>query len=157
MWRRRLLGVAVAWAVTFALSVVAGTEPQPVLLAALMAVVAGVAWLAVDMSEMVSPAEWDTWAGSARRRGNDVRVGVLQRALEDIATRQEVEHLHPMLVDLLDERLDAHHGIRREDEPGRAAELIGDELAQFVDHPPPPVRFGNMAYLSRIIDQIEAV
>lgn len=155
MWRRRLVGGFAAWAVTFALSVVAGTDPQPVLLAALMALVAGIAWLAVDLSEMVSPAEWDTWASSARRRGSDVRVGVLQRALEDIATRQEVERLHPMLVDLVDERLEAHHGVRREQEPVRAAALMGDELTQFVEHPPPPVRFGNLMYLGRIVGRIE--
>jgi hypothetical protein len=34
---------------------------------------------------------------------------------------------------------------------------MGDELAGFVTSPPPPVTFGNRAFLSRILGHIEAL
>ena len=155
-WRRRAITLLVIWAVVYAISAAADTDPQPVVLAAAIALLAGVLWSAADLVDHVVPARWETWTVSLRsRRGADVRVSAIQRALTDVATRQDVERMHPTLVALVDDRLAAHHGIDREAEPQRAGEVLGPELADFVRRAPPPVRFGDHAYLSALLTRIE--
>ena len=155
-WRRRAGAVVGVWLVVYSISAAAGTGPQPLLLAALLFAVASVLWLANDLSEHVAPARWNTSSGTTtRQRGADVRVGVLQRALEDVAKRQDVAHLHPLLVDLVDDRLLAHHGVDRGRDPRSARAVLGDELADFVETPPSPVQLSNRQYLSRVLTLVE--
>jgi len=155
-WRKRVAFVAVTWAVLFAITAAAQTDPEPFLLASLIVGACAVIWLAVDLSDLAERAQWSTYALSGgRRRGADARVGVLQRALVDVATRDDRERLHSVLVGLIDDRLAAHHGIDRAAEPARAEEILGDELSRFIAAPPKPVYFGNPVYLSRILTDIE--
>ena len=155
-WTRRAVTVFVIWVVVYAVSAAADTDPQPVLLAALIVLLASVLWLATDLADHVVPAKWETWTMSLRsRRGADVRVGVLQRALSDVATRQDVDRLHPVLVALVDDRLAAHHGIDRTTDASRAATVLGPELSDFVRRAPSPVQLGSHVYLSSVLDRIE--
>jgi hypothetical protein len=156
VWMTRLGGAFAVWAVVDAVSAAAGTDPQPLLLAALILIVGSIVWLATDLVDHAAPARWATASMSSRgRRAGDVRVGVLQRALADVATRQDVEQLHPLLVELVDDRLAARHGVDRRLDPTRAAAILGGELSDFVTTPPPPVRLGDARYLSHIVSGIE--
>ena len=65
--------------------------------------------------------------------------------------------LHRLLVDLIDERLTADHGIDRASEPQRAAVQLGDELAAFVAVPPSARQLRDSAYLSSILTRIESL
>ena len=157
-WLRRLGVVFAVWAVLYAVSVSADTDPQPVVLASAIVGLAAVVLLAVEIVDRTGAASWDTWsAGVGARRGGDARVGLLRRFLEDVVTRQDVALVHPLLVGLVDERLAAHHGIVREDDPERAAALMGPELTQFVEMPPAPVRLGNPKLLDEMLTRIEAL
>jgi len=155
-WRNRLAFVAVTWAGLFAITAAAKTDPEPLLLATLIVGVSAIIWLAIDLSDVAERAQWSTYALSGgRRRGADARVGMLQRALVDVATRDDRERLHTLLVGLIDDRLESHHGVDRTAEPARAEKILGDELSRFISAPPKPVYFGEPAYLSRILTDIE--
>jgi hypothetical protein len=155
-WRRRAAFVAGAWVLVFGVSAAAQTDPEPIALAAVILVASAVVWLATDLSELAERAEWRTYSlANGRRRGADARVNVLQRALVDIATRDDAARIHPVLVELIDDRLAAHHGVDRSAEPDRAAEILGDDLVAFIETPPIPVYLGNPRYLARIITHIE--
>jgi hypothetical protein len=65
--------------------------------------------------------------------------------------------VHATLVELIDDRLSAEHGIHRDHDPSRAASLLGPELAAFVVTPPSPKRFADVTYMSRIVTRIEAL
>jgi hypothetical protein len=157
-WTRRGAALFVAWAVVYAISAAANTDPQPLLLATSLAVLVAVVLLALDLSDRTHVASWDTWSGADRRsRGSDTRVSVLERALVDVATSSDVARVHPLLVELVDERLATRHGVDRAAEPDRAAELLGAELASFVAEPPAPIRFGDTVLLDRILTRIEAL
>jgi hypothetical protein len=157
-WWRRAGAVVAVWLVVYVISEAGGTGPRPLLIGVFLCATASVLWLAVDLAEHVTPAQWDTGGRStAHRRGADVRVGVLQRALDDVVKRQDVAHLHPLLVDLVDDRLLAHHGVDRERDPRSARAVLGDELADFVTTPPSPVQLSNHRDLARILTLVEAL
>jgi hypothetical protein len=155
-WRKRVAFVIGAWMLVFGISAAAQTDPEPVALAAVILVASAVVWLATDLSELAERGEWSTYAlASGRRRGGDARVNVLQRALVDIATREDAARIHPVLVELIDDRLAAHHGLDRTTDPELAAAILGDDLVAFIETPPISVYLGNPNYLSRIITHIE--
>jgi hypothetical protein len=63
--------------------------------------------------------------------------------------------VQPRIVQLLDERLRLRHGVRRETEPDRARELLGDALWTFATRP--VARSMTPRELAALITQMEAL
>ena len=93
---------------------------------------------------------------TVRTAGTDVRLAFLVRVL----TQHEVAR-HPdallaeAFADLADRRLLQRHGVRRAEDPQRAAELLGPDLTRFLAEPPGR-RLGT-SEIDRHLQRIEAL
>ena len=130
-------------------------RPAVLLLAGLVAVVSAVIVAMIDFSHTVIHVEW-TRPQQLRRstRGSDPRVSSLRTELYDARWFGSAE-LRGSLVDLVDDRLLAHHRIDRATDPAAAMEVLTPTLRQLVAvdrRPAVAVR-----QLDRIITDIEAL
>lgn len=157
-WRGRIVAAAVAWFVVSLGMAALQMDPSPVLLAGIAAVLLTALCLLLDVSDLAGAASWEgAYQPERLRKGDDVRVRVLQGQLLHGRGLDDRHALHALLVDLIDDRLLAERGIDRAAEPQRAATLLGPTLANFVSTPPSPRRLGDPAFLASIIDQIESL
>lgn len=155
-WRRRIaLGVAV-WFLLCAGGLGLHAHPQPALLALAVAATGGVLLLALDVSGRTPPVGWVLRADEpARARGEDARLALLQRLVNShLDARMPSTQLRGHLLELLDRRLVAHHGVSRLADPARASALMTPELAAFAAAEPPYPRM-TLAQIARLTDQIE--
>lgn len=159
LWAKRLGTATAVWAAVCGLALLVGSRPRPVVLAAMVASCAVLAWLASDLSQETGSASWDTsYHAHARERGEDVRVRRIHRMLADVGQHDTfAREVHPLLVTLIDDRLDVHYGVDRAAYPAAARRILGDELVEFAGHPPPARLSGDPRYLSSILTRIEAL
>jgi len=156
---RRLAGAVFAVAVTWLVLVLLDFEPDPVRLPLTIALLLAVGHLLGDALGTVEPVT-QLWAidtqETVRPAGTDVRLSFLVRVI----TQHEVAR-HPdallaeSLADLTDRRLLQRHGVRRADDPERAAELLGPDLSRFLDEP--PGRRLSTTEIDRHLQRIEAL
>lgn len=92
------------------------------------------------------------------------RLVRLERLIAEAADSAAVEHqrLRPLLASITAERLAAVHGFRMDEEPARAAALLGDQAWELLrpDRPPPRDRRApgrGVSGLARIVAAIEGV
>lgn len=161
-WLRRVGVSAAVWAAICVVAALVGARPRPLVLAAMVIAAAAVVWVSTDLGHDVEPASWSPgypgYLGGRHDRGADVRVRVLRRTLaEALDDDAFIARVHPILVDLVDDRLDSSYGVTRPEHPGAARTILGPELADFVEHPPPPARARDLQYLSDILSRIESL
>lgn len=133
----------------------ADARPDPLLLGGIVAVIAVGIVVLRDLIEAVAPVEWvSPYEVGPNRRGRDARVDTLRRQLDGIPwlSRQSIGEA---LVDLIDDRLLAHHGIDRYERPDAAAALLSRRLRRVVDDPGRSAPI--LRDIDRIIDDIEAL
>ena len=144
-WKRRLVGLLLAWAGLALLTAALGLRPDvPGLLAVLLAV-ALLVWHALDHTGPQHLTVWplvDSELGS-QGRGNDFRVANLAGRLEAANARGEgrealVHDVHLQLQVLIRERLFAKHGIIAEEEPKWAQGVTPPDLWDLLVGLPPP-------------------
>lgn len=153
-WARRIaLGVAV-WFVLCAVALFLDAHPRPALLA--IAVAAAGAALLLFLDVQTPPVSWTLHDDEPiRARGEDAGMMLLSHLLsEQLYARQPGDRLRSHLLELVDSRLLAHHGVSRIADPERAAALMGPELAQFVTAAPPYPRM-TLSRIALLTDQIE--
>lgn len=133
-WRVRVVAVLFVAAAVYGVMSVAGMQPRPLLLTALVGSAALLGWFALDLLVEVEGAYWQPGGRrSGSQRGADLRVGTIKRRLTDAFTENRfAAKLHPVLVQLIDDKLTAVHGINRQDQPQVAAEVLGPELTAFL-------------------------
>ena len=156
---RRLAGAVVVVAVTWLVLVLLDFEPDPVRLPLTLALLLAVGHLLGDALGTVEPVT-QLWAidsqEAVRPAANDTRLSFLVRVI----TQHEVAR-HPdallaeSLTDLADRRLLQRHGVRRADDPQRAAELLGPDLSRFLAEP--PGRRLSTSEIDRHLQRIEAL
>lgn len=66
-----------------------------------------------------------------------------------------VRTVHPVIVDLVDERLRQRYGIRRDQDPKRAQEVLGKELWDFLTTP--PWRVPSPRRLAALVQRMETL
>lgn len=155
MTRWRIIITAVVWLLLWGALALTGSQPHPLLLAAIVAVLAVVAVVVRDMVEMVLPVEWvSPYEVGPSQRGRDSRVDTLRRQL-DGAPWMSRQSIGDVLVDLIDDRLLAHHGIDRYERPDAAAALLSRRLRRVVAEPSRAAPI--LRDIDRIIDDIEAL
>jgi hypothetical protein len=144
-WRRRLVGLLLAWAGLALMTAALGLRPDvPGMLAILLAI-ALLVWHALDHTAPQHVTVWplvDSALGS-QSRGNDFRVANLAGRLEAADTRGEareavVRDVHLQLQVLIRERLFAKHGIIAEEEPRWAQSVTPPDLWDLLVGLPPP-------------------
>ena len=162
MSRRSWWGVAGAVVVaglTWLVLALLHFEPDPVRLPLLIALMVAVVQLLSDALGTEEPV-LRLWAVDVedplRPAGQDARLSYLVQVL---AQHQVARHpdgrLVECLAELADRRLLQRHGVRRPEDPERAAELLGPELTRALAEPPGR-RLGT-AEIDRHLQRIEAL
>jgi hypothetical protein len=144
-------------AVVMVAMVLTGMGPRLVLVAALGAVVGVSAWLMVTLARYCAPAaEWDT-AALTRDQDQDIQLPGSSRYRIPAGPRDQrvAEQLHVRLVELIDDRLMAEHGIDRRADSDAARAIVGDELATFVEEPAASHSLTDLANVERVVSRIE--
>ena len=159
LWAKRIAVAASLWAAICLVAALIGSRPRPLVLAAAVLGCATVAWLAADLAARTELVAWDAgYEPWQRVRGDDMRVRRLLHLLQDTAHPDTfTRELHPLLVELVDDRLDTHYGVDRREHPAAARQLLGEDLLGFVTSPPPASATGDPRYLSMILSRIESL
>jgi hypothetical protein len=158
LWHRRLLGTVVLWFAAVAALGLAGMQPSVVVLAALAAAGAGALWVALDLADLAESVDWRPSGETASSSmGSDGRARAVRRQLGDQERFGADARLHAHLVDLLDERLTAAHGVSRTTDPARAAALLGPDLVAFVAAAPLDAGLTDPGRLATVITRIESI
>lgn len=162
LWRKRVVTAAVSWVVLSALALVLQMDPALIVLGALVVSAFATMWLLGDLSPEAQAPYWHgDYHPLPRERGFDPRLAQLRRAVHDTFDRRRSGHpqdqLHPLLLDLARERLQAKHGCSLETDPEDARRLLGPALLDYLlAEPPRPPRLRS-AQLSEYLTRIESL
>ena len=134
------MGAVLLALVTWLALVLLRFEPDPVRVLLMVALLAAVGHL-LDAALGTEEPTVRLWAidvdESVRPAGQDARLSFLVRVLsQHQVSRHPDGHLTACLTDLADRRLQQRHGVRREHEPERAAELLGPDLSRVLTEAP---------------------
>lgn len=157
-WGPRIVLAAFVWLFACSIAYLWQLEPQPGLLALVVLSVLALVWGFLDISESVEPLRWEQYVDEpVARRGEDPRLSLLTRIISGhLDSRVVMNHqLHRRLSAVADERLMAHHGLSREADPRRAAEVLGAELSGYLEGP--RNRRLTIAQIDRLMTRIEAL
>ena len=134
------MGVVLLALLTWLFLVLLDFEPDPVRVILIVALVAAVSGLVSDALGAEEPTQrlWGIDAqDSVRPAGQDARLSFLVRVLsQHQVARHPDAHVAECLTELADRQLQQRHGVRREQEPQRAAELLGPELSRLLVEAP---------------------
>ncbi|HNJ97625.1 MAG TPA: hypothetical protein PLV13_05845 [Ilumatobacteraceae bacterium] len=155
MIRRRVITIAATWGVLVFLLWVSDSHPTPLAVGGIVAAIAGVVYVALDV--VADPVRID-WGGNDRPPppppSSDPRVVDMRRQML-AAWRTDSTSLAKALVELVDERLAANHHIDRATQPEAAARLLTPNLRHLVA--PARRQAITTRELQRILTDIEAL
>lgn len=151
----RIAVTTTCWLLLWGTLALADAQPDPLLLAALVVIIAVGIIVLRDLVETVEHVEWvSPYEVGPGRRGRDARVDTLRRQLDGTPwlSRQSIGDV---LVEIIDDRLLAHHDVDRYEDPAAANALLTPRLRRVVADP------GRAAPIlrdvDRIVDDIEAL
>jgi len=135
-----------------------GNRPDPALSALFVAAAATCVWLFLDLSLRSEASLWDRDDPEpVRPPGEDQRHAMLTRVVGGhLDARAVGDALHRHLLDLVDERLVAAHGVASRADPERAAALMGPDLAALAAQRPPYPRL-TVRQIDALLTRIEAL
>ena len=136
-WRGRLAVLIVVWALLAVSMAVADMRPRVLLLGAAVGGAAIALWVAVDLAAATRPAQWyPVVEAPSAGYTSDARISTIRMRIQSAADHgSNGTRLHAALVELIDDRLFAEHGIDRFEDPNRARAVLGDELMRFAESP----------------------
>jgi hypothetical protein len=137
---KSILGAVLAASLAWVALALLDFEPDPVRVPLLVALIAAVSHLMSDALGTEEPV-LRMWAidvpEPVRPVGQDARLSFLVRVLaQHQVARHPDARLAECLAELADRRLQQRHGVRREQEPQRAAELLGPDLSRVLTEAP---------------------
>ena len=156
-WRQRTAIIVAGIVVLQLLMVVSGMGPDLLLVSALVGAVAVGAWALADAADAVPNAPPTVAAPQSTaptrddRRVKQVRSGLAYGRNDGLSR----ERLHASLVDIVDDQLRSSHQVDRSSDPAAARDLLGPDLAAFVDAPTPPDVLSRPRDLDRLLTRIE--
>ena len=155
-WTLRIGTALGVWVVTVAATGLLGNDPQPGLIALVIACGAGLLWLYLDVSAAAEPARWRLVDDDPLRpRGEDPRLAMFHRVVAGhLDSRDTNDQLHRYIAAIADQRLVARHGISRLADPDRAATVMGPELTGFLAHPRARL---SLSQINHLLDRIEGL
>lgn len=135
MTRRRLVVVLASWLVLVVVLAISDARPSVWVLGGLVAAIAAAVYVLVDLADTVEGVEW-TRRGRRQTpvRTTDSRINAVRsKALG--SWWAGAADIGVTLVDLVDDRLRAHHRVDREADPAAAAALLTPALRELVAAP----------------------
>ena len=155
MTRWRAVVTVCVWLVLSVSLAASNARPQVLVLGGVVAVVATVILVMLDLARSVSRIGWTRRQQVYRSaRGSDPRVSSLRTQLYDARWFGSGE-LRGTLIDLVDDRLLAHRNIDRATDPAAAMEALTPTLRHFVTGPRRPAV--AVRQLGRIVTDIESL
>ena len=155
MTRLRVIGTIAVWFALSVLLTIAGARPAVVVIAGVVAAVATLTFVTVDLSHAVTSIDWGRRHRGLRFEPGNDQWGLKVRQQLQRAERSGSTDLSDALVRLVDDRLVAHHGIDRASDEAAAHRILSPALRRLVRHPPP--RIAGVRDLDRIVAEIEAL
>ncbi len=133
-WRRLTIVVG-GWLLLALALWVSNAKPAVFVLGGIVAVIGAGVYLLVDMADAVDEVEWSR---RSRRqvfvRPADIRVSALRRKAQG-SWWSGASDIGDTLVDLIDDRLLAHHHVDRTTDPAAAAAVLTPALQSLVAAP----------------------
>ena len=134
--RRRLLTIAKLWIAVVVFLLVTMRLPSWLLVTIGVVAATTIVWLVTDVGQWVETTRWSTPSVTFRRaRGQDGRLRQLDHDVQEMDSSNVGPGcraaLSTALLRVLDDRVDAAHGVTRADDPQRYAAIVGPELARF--------------------------
>ena len=156
MTRWRAVATVCVWLVLCVSLAANRARPAVLALGGIVAVVAAVILVTFDLAKVVIRVEWipPRHLPRSSSRGSDPRVGSLRNQLHDARWFGSTE-LRATLVDLVDDRLLAHHRIDRASDSAAAMDALTPALRQLVVGSRRPA--AGVRQLGRIVADIEAL
>lgn len=156
MTRWRAVVTVCVWLVLCVSLAATNARPAVLALGGIVAVVAAVILVMFDLAKVVIRVEWipPRHLPRSSSRGSDPRVGSLRNQLHDARWFGSTE-LRATLVDLVDDRLLAHHHIDRATDSAAAMEALTPALRQLVAGSRTPAV--GVRQLDRIVADIESL
>ncbi|MET1058348.1 MAG: hypothetical protein ABWX84_02040 [Nocardioides sp.] len=156
---RSVVAAAVVVAAVWGVLTLLDFEPDPVRLPLALALVLAVVHLLGDALGVDEPLVrlWSLETEEPiRPAGQDARLSFLVRVItQHQVARHPDARLAESLAELTDRRLLQRHGVRREQDPERAAELLGPDLTALLSEA--PGRRLGLAEIDRHLQRIEAL
>lgn len=158
-WTRPVAVIVATTIVVDVVMVATDTGPDVLLLTALCVLVGVALWFLSDLMDATFEAtEFVATPNTTRAQATDRRVMRLRSGL--VYSRHDdtsLDRLRTGLVELVDDQLRASYQIEREDDPGAARTVLGDELFAFVDDPKAARGLARPQQLDRILTLIEQI
>ncbi len=152
---RRLAIIVAVWALLVGALWVSDSQPAVLLLAGIVAALITALFVMIDFADSVEPVEWVQHLGSdGWVAGSDPRVRSIRRQLYGVRFTGS-EEISQTLIELVDDRLLAHHQIDRFDDPSAATAILPPLLRRLVAGDRRSV--GTMRGVRRVLTDIEAL
>ncbi len=153
MTRRRVLTVTCVWGVLLALLWVSRSRPAVLVLGGVVAVASAVILVMVDFTRTITQVRWTKRTDQPHpTHDHDSRVSSLRHQVRGAWRTGSTQSV---LVELLDDRLSAHHHIERSTNPAGADELLTPSLRRLVAGP--RRQNATVRELRQILTEIEAL
>jgi hypothetical protein len=152
---RRTLAIVAAWALLVGALWVSHSRPAVFVLGGIIAAIGATLFLALDLADVVDELEWSPRArlqGSVRRV--DARVSWTRHKVQSARWSGSTE-ITDTLIELIDDRLLAHHHVDRAADASAAAAVLSPTLRTFIDRRSRTAM--TTRELQRVLTEIEAL
>lgn len=135
MSRRRVLTIVGGWLLLALALWISDAKPAVFVLGGMVAVIGAGIYLLIDMADAVDEMEWTRRSRrQALVRRADIRVNTLRRKAQG-SWWSGASDIGDTLVELIDDRLLAHHHVDRTADPAAAAAVLTPALQSLVAAP----------------------
>lgn len=164
-WSQRILGATtltlLVGAALWYVSSLPGNLALALTVTALLTAVGGlVLWSHTDHAREIEPATWHVTrlTEATGPMSLDYRLMRLRRDLRDTLQRTDREDtIHPLLCDLVVERLRQRHGIHVREDPESARAHLPAELWHYMTHPPQGTARRSAGEIAVMLDHLESI
>ena len=154
MSNHRIGATLIAWALLVGALLASDSQPHALLLGGIVGVCAAIGFSALDLVRAGGSIRWAT---APRPEPNDVSTEFIDGLVAEIrgGRRRPSAELRNTLLDLVDQRLQDHHGIDTRRDQTTASSLLSPRLRVLFDQP--RVRLSSTADLDALLSDIEEI
>jgi hypothetical protein len=155
---RRAGVTAVAYVCLVAVQHASGMDPRPLPIAGLFAVGLLLYSLVVDARPPTPDVAWPIPRSALPHVSDDPRIGNLQRRISLAADADApTSGLRVVLVAVVTDRVRVAHGVDRDVDPQRFADIVGRDLLAWLDAPAEQTGAVSERHLAALLARIEAL
>jgi hypothetical protein len=155
---RRAGVTAVAYICVVAVQRASGMDPRPLPIAGLFAVGLLLYSLVIDARPATPDVAWPIPRSALPHVSDDPRIGNLQRRITLAADADApTSGLRELLVAVVDDRVRIAHGVDRDVDPERFADIVGSDLLAWLEAPDDTAGRVTRRHLATLLTRIEAL